>query len=79
MPEIPTGPPPKQADHSRCFKCSKKVGLLGYRCKVCDCSYCNGHRLPEDHTCDGNYVENAKTDMKKNNISVAAPKIQKID
>ena len=75
VPEIPEGSPPKQADHSRCFICKKKVGLLGYQCKGCDCSYCNGHRLPEDHKCDGNFMEGAKMEIKKNNPNITAPKI----
>jgi predicted nucleic acid binding AN1-type Zn finger protein len=42
---------PKQADHSKCYKCNKKIGLLGFKCNVCECSYCKNHRLPEDHLC----------------------------
>lgn len=75
-PEISEAVPPKQTDHGRCFTCHKKVGLLGIRCKGCDCSYCNGHRLPEDHKCDGNYIETAKNEIKKNNPNITAPKIK---
>lgn len=65
----------KQADPSRCFLCRKKVGLLGYSCKGCDCSYCNSHRLPEDHKCEGNFVELAKAEIKRNNPNITAAKI----
>jgi predicted nucleic acid binding AN1-type Zn finger protein len=78
MPEIPEPPQSKQANHARCFVCNKKIGLLGFRCKGCDCSYCNSHRLPEEHKCEGNFVESAKEEMKKNNPNITAPKIEKI-
>jgi predicted nucleic acid binding AN1-type Zn finger protein len=78
VPEIPAAPIAKQVDHSRCFACRKKVGLLGNRCKACDCSYCNGHRLPEEHKCEGNFQELAKVEIKKNNPNITAPKIEKI-
>ena len=78
VPEIPEPPQSKQENHSRCFICNKKIGLLGFRCKACDCSYCNGHRLPEDHKCDGNFIELAKEEIKKNNPNITAPKIEKI-
>lgn len=78
MPEIPEQTPSKQSDHSKCFSCHKKVGLLGFRCKGCDCSYCNAHRLPEDHKCEANYIEHAKLEIKKNNPNITAPKIEKI-
>jgi len=50
----------KQEDHSHCFICKKKIGLLGYRCKGCDCSYCKVHRLPEEHKCSGDFHDIAK-------------------
>ncbi|CAB5373981.1 unnamed protein product [Rhizophagus irregularis] len=31
-------------------KCNLKQSTIGY-CKYCDHHYCNGHRLPEAHTC----------------------------
>lgn len=76
--EVPEAVQPKQTDHSRCFACRKKIGLLGYRCKSCDCSYCSNHRIPEDHSCEGNFVEEARNALKKNNTVVAAPKIEQI-
>jgi AN1-type zinc finger protein 5/6 len=78
LPDVPEPPPAKQADLSRCFLCRKKIGLLGIRCKGCECFYCNGHRLPEDHKCDGDFIETAKVEIKKNNPNITAPKIEKI-
>lgn len=78
IPELPAPAPAKQADQSRCFACKKKVGLLGVHCKGCDCYYCNSHRLPEDHKCEGDFVETAKNAIKKNNPNVTAPKIEQI-
>lgn len=40
-----------QDDHSRCWSCKKKVNLLGVKCK-CEFTFCNKHRMPEDHTCE---------------------------
>lgn len=56
VPQIVEQVAPRQSEQSRCFTCRKKTGLLGYRCRGCECTYCNGHRLPEDHKCHGNYV-----------------------
>ncbi|MCB0370951.1 MAG: AN1-type zinc finger domain-containing protein [Bdellovibrionales bacterium] len=52
--------------------------MLGFRCKGCDCSYCNAHRLPEDHKCETNFMELAKEEIKKHNPNITAPKIEKI-
>ena len=43
-----------QKDPTKCFKCHKKLGLLGTECK-CNYVFCNLHRLPEDHDCSYNY------------------------
>jgi hypothetical protein len=31
--------------------------------------------MPEDHKCDGNFIEQAKEVIKKNNPNITAPKI----
>jgi len=35
-----------------CKKCSKKV-TMPFRCKFCKGLFCSGHRLPENHDCEG--------------------------
>jgi hypothetical protein len=34
--------------------------------------------MPEDHKCDGNFIEMAKEEIKKNNPNITAAKIEKI-
>ena len=72
MPDVPVQ---RQQDHSRCFACRKKVGLLGVRCTGCDCSYCNAHRLPEHHHCDAAFLPVHKNDPKNLPCSIAPSKI----
>ena len=68
---------PKQTDTSRCWKCPKKAGLLGYNCK-CGYVFCKSHRLPEEHDCDFDFVTAEKEKLKKNNPVVAGSKLEKI-
>lgn len=68
----------KQIDQSKCYFCNKKMGLLGNYCKSCECTYCNSHRIPENHKCIGNFVEIAKEEIKKKNPNITAAKIEEI-
>jgi hypothetical protein len=43
----------------KCWNCNKKVGLLGVKCK-CDYTFCNKHRMPEDHKCDFDFASEGK-------------------
>jgi hypothetical protein len=36
----------------KCYKCSKKA-IMPYKCKFCGGLYCDKHRLPESHNCEG--------------------------
>lgn len=51
-------PPPEEAilqtDETRCWICSKRIGLLGFSCK-CGYKFCGLHRYPEQHTCTFNH------------------------
>ena len=67
----------EQADHKRCFSCTKKVGSLGYKCK-CEFTYCRTHRLPEDHECEYNFKQDAIKKLTKENPTVIASKLAKI-
>ncbi|KAG8381454.1 hypothetical protein BUALT_Bualt06G0123600 [Buddleja alternifolia] len=42
--------PPLIHVKKRCRRCSKKVGLIGYKCK-CGEIFCGVHRHPEEHGC----------------------------
>ena len=67
----------EQADHKKCFSCTKKVGSLGYKCK-CGLTYCRNHRLPEDHECDYDFKQDAIKKLTKENPTVIASKLAKI-
>jgi hypothetical protein len=45
-----------QANRSRCWKCKKKVGLLGFHCP-CDYSFCSKCRYPEEHSCPHDFMK----------------------
>ena len=60
---------------TRCLVCTKKTGLLGYSCKHCSNNYCKHHRLPEDHKCEVDFVEEGKKKLKLENPAVGKAKI----
>ena len=66
-----------QGDKSRCFKCNKRVGLLGVECKCC-LVFCNLHRMPESHECQIDYRKLGKEKLSKEQILVAPSKITEI-
>lgn len=35
----------------RCFVCRKKVNIMCFTCKFCQCKFCSLHQLPESHEC----------------------------
>lgn len=49
----------KQHNKTRCWHCSKKCGLTGFRCR-CGYVYCSTHRHAEDHYCDFDHQELGK-------------------
>mmetsp|Transcript_64164 Transcript_64164/g.74578 ORF Transcript_64164/g.74578 Transcript_64164/m.74578 type:complete len:168 (-) Transcript_64164:2-505(-) len=69
--------PEKQVDLTRCFSCSKKVGLLGFKCK-CESMFCRTHRQPEMHECSFDFAKAGKERLAKENVAVIAAKIEKI-
>lgn len=71
-PEVPT--PPTQADRTKCYQCNKKVGLLGTDCK-CSFTFCNLHRLPEDHECPIDYRGLGRQTLQKKAEKVASRKV----
>jgi len=36
----------------KCFTCESNV-IMPFNCKFCSQNYCDEHRLPEDHECEG--------------------------
>lgn len=49
----------RQKDTSRCFQCSKKVGLTGFQCQ-CGYIYCAKHRYAEEHSCSFDYASHGR-------------------
>lgn len=70
-------PSNKQKDHTRCFQCNKKVGLLGFKCQ-CESTFCRNHRLPEAHICDFDFGKAGKERLAKENVQVKADKIERL-
>jgi len=75
--EAPKEVKPAQEDASKCWNCSRKVGMQGYKCK-CEYTYCRIHRLPEDHECTFDFVSSARTKIEKANPTVVSAKVEKI-
>lgn len=60
----------------RCTTCSKKVGLLGFKCQ-CGSTYCRNHRMPEHHECTFDFGKVGKERLRKENVVVIAEKVIK--
>eukprot|EP01133_Synstelium_polycarpum_P010931 gene10931-12738_t len=59
-----------QVDTSKCFNCSKKVGLLGFKCR-CDYTFCSAHRYSDKHECSFDYKTAGKAALAKANPVVS--------
>eukprot|EP01132_Coremiostelium_polycephalum_P002511 gene2511-3109_t len=66
-----------QTDTTKCFSCSKKVGLLGFKCR-CDYVFCSSHRYSDKHDCTFDYKAVGKAALAKANPVVSGTKITKI-
>ena len=53
-----------QKDKTRCFGCSKKVGLVGIECR-CGYIYCSICRVPDKHTCSFDYITHDRSILEK--------------
>ena len=65
----------KQVNKSKCWKCNKKVGLLGFECS-CQFTFCKHCRYAEDHDCSFDFSKNGKEQIKKNNPLVNGTKLK---
>jgi len=63
-----------QTDKSRCWRCEKKIGLTGVRCR-CGYHFCSLHRYAESHDCDYDYKTNERRKLTKQNPVVQANKL----
>ena len=62
---------------SNCKMCHKKIGLLGYECK-CTFYFCKNHRLPENHECNFDFINDGKKRLIANNPVITSKKISEI-
>eukprot|EP01017_Pseudomicrothorax_dubius_P027039 TRINITY_DN306_c0_g2_i2.p1 TRINITY_DN306_c0_g2~~TRINITY_DN306_c0_g2_i2.p1 ORF type:complete len:157 (-),score=28.72 TRINITY_DN306_c0_g2_i2:115-585(-) len=74
--EIPE-PVNNQSDHSKCWSCTRKVGMMGYKCK-CEFTFCKVHRLPEEHECSFDFQTRDRLKLANANPVVKGEKVQKI-
>lgn len=70
-------PKPVEKEANKCTKCTKKVGIMGHKCK-CEFVFCKAHRLPEDHDCEFDFKQHGKEKLAKDNQQVVASKIARI-
>lgn len=67
----------RQVDHSLCWNCSKKAGMMAYKCK-CEYTFCKKHRLPESHSCEFDFVNEGKRVLAKANPNCMTDKIERL-
>jgi len=60
---------PMQRNKKRCYKCNKKVGLLGFTCK-CGFVFCDVDRYSQRHDCTFDYQSHVR---KKHNLPKVVP------
>merc|ERR1712137_23076 len=53
-----------QTDTAHCWKCNRKVGLLGFTCK-CKYVFCGEHRYSDKHECSFDYKTKGIEDLTK--------------
>jgi len=63
-----------QADKTKCWNCTRKIGLTGVRCR-CGYYFCSAHRYAESHACDYDYKTNERRKLTKQNPVVQADKL----
>ena len=68
---------PTQSNRFNCWKCDKKVGYLGFKCK-CNYIFCASHRHFTDHACDFDYKTNDRAKLNNQDCFVDSKKVEKI-
>jgi len=67
----------KQKDVSHCWKCNRKVGLLGFACK-CKYVFCANHRYSDKHNCDFDYRQDQREQLNKSLEKVQEDKLERV-
>jgi hypothetical protein len=68
---------PLQEDNEKCWKCDKRVGLLGFTCK-CKYVFCGKHRHGPDHNCQYNWEKYDRKRLEAQNKQFKVEKLKKI-
>ncbi len=66
-----------QSNKFNCWKCDKKVGYLGFKCK-CNYIFCGPHRHFADHDCDYDFKKADREKFLNHDYTVENKKINKI-
>jgi len=66
-----------QTDPGKCWRCKKKVGLLGFPCK-CGYIFCAKHRYNDRHSCTFDYREQQKISLEQKLEKVVERKVQEL-
>ena len=61
----------------KCDACGKDVALP-FRCRYCGGNFCSDHRLPENHSCNGNLEEKQPAKMQETELRESGPAPVKI-
>ncbi|CAH9062999.1 unnamed protein product [Cuscuta europaea] len=67
-------PPPAPRASDSCWKCKKKVGVMGFNCR-CGYAYCGSHRHPEVHDCSFDFKGQGRRVLAMVNPAVKPDKI----
>ena len=68
---------PAQENKNRCWKCNKKIGLMGFDCK-CEYVFCSKHRHADDHNCDYDHKKDDIEKLRRENPLLVAQNLNKI-
>lgn len=71
------GKRPVQENKTRCWKCNKKVGILGIECR-CRYIFCGPHRYMEAHDCPYDIKSQHRRKLRKENEEIKAAKLDKL-
>eukprot|EP01056_Protomagalhaensia_sp_Gyna25_P004633 Protomagalhaensia_sp_Gyna_25__4632@NODE_429_length_3466_cov_592_285964_g330_i0_p2_GENE_NODE_429_length_3466_cov_592_285964_g330_i0NODE_429_length_3466_cov_592_285964_g330_i0_p2_ORF_typecomplete_len161_score19_15zfA20/PF01754_16/3_5e12zfA20/PF01754_16/1_4e03zfAN1/PF01428_16/1_7e04zfAN1/PF01428_16/4_2e06_NODE_429_length_3466_cov_592_285964_g330_i010631545 len=66
-----------QACRSRCYKCNKRLGLLGFTCR-CGAVCCRPHLHAEEHNCPFDYRQLGRQTIQDRNPKVVTAKLDQI-
>jgi len=67
-----------QKNKTRCWTCSRKVGITGIDCK-CGFIFCGTHRYPDEHNCRFDHKGNHQKVLRKYNQQIVSKKFDTID